>query len=80
MFKISTLQNFSYFEENIDKGAQIREKSILITDLLTHPERLEEEREQARLYREKFYPRSSHASYGGGSMSASPGGASYGGY
>ena len=57
MFKITTLQNFTYYEEQADKGAAIREKAILIADLLSHPQRLEEEREQARVYREKFYSR-----------------------
>jgi hypothetical protein len=37
MFKITTLQNFSYYEENLDKGAAIREKAMLISDLLTRP-------------------------------------------
>ena len=54
-FKIQSLQNFTFYEENVDKGLAIREKSILITDLINYPARLEEEREQARLYREKFY-------------------------
>ena len=45
MFKITTLQNFSYYEENMDKGAAIREKAILIADLITRPQRLDEERE-----------------------------------
>ena len=58
MFKVTTLQNFTYYEENIDKGAAIREKSLLLADLLTSPSRLEEEREQAKIYRQKFYPSS----------------------
>ena len=63
-FKITSLQNFTYYEEGQDKGLAIREKAILINDLLTYPQRLEEEREQARLYREKFYaPSSTAASY-----------------
>ncbi len=48
MFKITTMQNFTYYEDNIDKGAAIREKAMLITDLLTNQPRLEHEREQAR--------------------------------
>lgn len=35
MFKITTLQNFTYYEDNIDKGATIRDKAVLIADLLT---------------------------------------------
>ena len=57
-FKITSLQNFTYYEDNVDKGLAIREKAILISDLLSYPQRLEEEREQARQYREKFYPSS----------------------
>jgi len=53
----------------MDKGHAIREKSILLQDLITQPQRLEVEREQARLYREKFYPRSGGFS-GGPSMDA----------
>lgn len=56
MFKITTLQNFTYYEENQDKGAQIREKAILLADLVVNPQKLEFEREQARQYRMKFYP------------------------
>ena len=55
MFRITTLSNFSYMEEGADKGASIREKSHLIADLLTIPSKLEEERQTARQYREKFY-------------------------
>lgn len=49
----------------MDRGHSIREKSILLQDLLTSPMRLEVEREQARQYREKFYPRSGGISGGG---------------
>lgn len=37
MFKITTLQNFTYYEDNIDKGNAIRDRAILLSDLLTHP-------------------------------------------
>jgi ENTH domain len=30
MFKITVLQNFSYYEDNMDKGGAIRDKVILI--------------------------------------------------
>ncbi len=53
-FKFSQLQSFSYYEDNSDKGLAIRDKAILIQDLITSPQRLEVEREQARVYREKF--------------------------
>ena len=50
----------------MDKGHSIREKSILLQDLVTQPQRLEVEREQARQYREKFHPGSTHSGGGGG--------------
>ena len=45
MFKITTLQNFTYYEDNIDRGSAVREKAILLADLLTSPAKLDEERE-----------------------------------
>ena len=30
MFKISSLSSFSFYEENLDKGHSIREKSMLL--------------------------------------------------
>ncbi len=80
MFKITTLQSFSYYEENKDKGAVIRDKSILICDLLTHPERLEDERIQAQQFRDKIYgPSKSAGGYAGysGGYSAPGGNSSY---
>lgn len=74
----------------MDKGHAIREKSILLQDLITQPQRLEVEREQAKQYREKFHPGSTTNSgggyeYGGAapmSMGSSGGSGSqgYGGY
>jgi hypothetical protein len=55
IFRISKFKNFSYYEEQADKGHSIREKAKLIGDLLQSSERLQEERDQARCYREKFY-------------------------
>lgn len=34
LFKIRNLESFSYFEETVDKGASIREKSEIITTLI----------------------------------------------
>lgn len=45
MFKITALQNFTYYEENMDKGGVIREKAVLLADLLVNPQKLEHERE-----------------------------------
>ncbi len=88
MFKISTLQNFSFYEEGTDKGAGIRDKATLIVNLLQNERQLEEERVQAAQYREKFYGSSrggaqlsmgsnNQDSWGGGGGGANQ---SYGGY
>ena len=45
MFKITTLQSFTHYEDNLDKGASIRDKALLVCDLLSNAERLEEERD-----------------------------------
>ena len=50
--------NFSFMEEGADKGNSIREKATLLCDLMNSPQRLEDERGQARQYRMKFYPNS----------------------
>ena len=47
MFKITTIQNFTYYEDNDDKGTSIREKAMQLADLLTNPGKLEEARQQA---------------------------------
>lgn len=73
MFKLQSLMSFSYHEDNQDKGHAIRDKAILLQDLVTQPQRLETEREQAKQYRDKFYPGSTASAYSGG------GGGSYGG-
>ena len=54
MYKITMLQQFSTMENGAERGSAIRDKAILISDLLTQPHRLEEERAQARMYREKM--------------------------
>lgn len=81
MYKLTSLQSFSYYEDNVDRGHAIREKCILIQDLVQSPQRLETEREQARQYREKFNPGSTYKqgsqgsgydSYGGGGGGMNP--------
>ena len=34
MFKVMNLQSFSYYEDGLDRGLSIREKSILLQDLV----------------------------------------------
>jgi hypothetical protein len=48
------LQDLTYVESGNDKCAGVREKSKLICELVSDPQRLEEEREFARKTRDKF--------------------------
>lgn len=87
MYKLMNLQSFSYYEDGLDRGLAIREKAILLQDLVQQPQRLEVERDQARQYREKFHPQSTshhggYSSYGGDTNTLSMGsqGQGYGGY
>ena len=54
IFKIRTLQEWTYHEDGIDKWRGVREKAKAIWDLIADPERLEEEREFSKKNREKF--------------------------
>ena len=36
MFKLQSLMSFSYHEDNMDKGHSIREKAILLQDLVSN--------------------------------------------
>ena len=56
MYKISTLCNFSYVENGVDRGNSVREKTNLIVDMLSQESRLYQERAEAFEYRKKFYP------------------------
>ena len=54
LFKIRTLQDMNYTVEGVDKTAGIREKAKQICELVSEPQRLEEEREFAKKNRDKF--------------------------
>jgi epsin len=45
IFKIRTLQDCTYHQDGLDKCRGVREKAKAIVDLISDPERLEEERE-----------------------------------
>ena len=45
MYKLMNLQSFSYYEDGLDRGLAIREKAILLQDLVQQPQRLEVERD-----------------------------------
>ena len=55
-FKISSLCNFNYMENNVERGHSVREKVNLVCDLLSSENRLHQERAEAYEYRKKFYP------------------------
>jgi len=45
IFKIRTLQDCTFHQDGLDKCRGVREKAKSIVDLISDPERLEEERE-----------------------------------
>lgn len=45
MYKIKSLKDCTYHEDGIDKCRGIRDKAKSIVDLLSDPDKLEEERE-----------------------------------
>jgi epsin len=68
LYKIKCLQDFSYYEANMDKGSGVREKSKQIVELLGDNEMIRSERDKARTLRNKFSGfsgSSSNNSYGG---------------
>ena len=56
VYKISSLCNFSYNENGVDRGSAVREKVNLVIDMLSAEQRLYQERAEAFEYRKKFYP------------------------
>lgn len=54
LYKLRTLQDMQYRADGVDKTAGIREKSKAICEIISDPQRLEEEREYARKNKEKF--------------------------
>ncbi len=72
--KIRSLEDFSCFEGNVDKGSGVREKAKQILELLGSNEMLRSEREKARQLKNKFIGISnggSIGSVGGGTISSS---------
>ena len=68
IYKIRSLENFSFFEGSIDKGSGVREKSKQISELLGSNDMIRSEREKARTLRNKFVGISNDgrgASFGG---------------
>jgi hypothetical protein len=74
LHKIRALQDYNFYEDSVDKGSGVREKSKQIIELLGNNEHIRSEREKARALRNKFVGIDSRNA-GGGSY----GGSSYGG-
>jgi hypothetical protein len=56
VYKIRSLSNFAFEEEGLDRGRPIRDKVVLVCDLLNNQAGLAQERTEAFEYRKKFYP------------------------
>ena len=62
IFKIRTLQDLTFHQDGLDKCRGIREKAKSLCDLISDPDRLDEEREFSKKNREKFRQFSSEES------------------
>lgn len=85
MYKIKTLENFSYMDNGVDRGQGVRDKARELVELLSDPNKLQYEREYARQTREKLTGTSgSHQEYSGpsvgGSAAPASGSQKYGGF
>lgn len=81
LHKIRQLQDYNYYENDMDKGSGVREKSKQIVELLNNNEAIRSEREKAKALRNKFVgidSRNTGGPYGGfgnnGGYSGSGGG------
>ena len=54
LYKIRPLQEFNFYENGVDRGSGVREKSKQLIELLSSNETIREEREKARALRSKF--------------------------
>lgn len=72
LFRIRSLQDYNFYEGNIDKGSGVREKSKQIVELLGNNEAIRSEREKSRALKNKFVGISNDGSgsnFGGSSYS-----------
>jgi len=56
VYKIRSLSNFTFDENGLDRGKPVRDKVVLVCDLLNNEQGLQQERTEAFEYRKKFYP------------------------
>ena len=55
MYKIRSLQDFNFSENGTDRGQGVRDRARSICELLSDPEKLQQEREFARKTRDKLH-------------------------
>jgi len=79
-FHIRQLQDFNYYEEKLDRGQGVREKSKQLVDLLTDSNVIRDARENAKRLRDKFVGHGSGNRYQGGGPSLGQSSYSSGGY
>eukprot|EP00605_Chrysophyceae_sp_TOSAG23-4_P000280 GSChrysophyteH1.ASY1.ANO1.322.1 assembled CDS len=77
MFKIRRLQDYNFYENNVDKGSGTREMAKKIVEILSSNDNIREERDKARELRQKLGGRSGGGRGGGGGGGF--GGGGYGG-
>jgi epsin len=63
LFKIRSLQDFSYSDNGTERGAGLRDKARSICELLSDSQKLEEEREFCRKNKDKFGGEGTTGSY-----------------
>lgn len=80
IYQFRSFDNFSHYDDGIDRGESIRERAKVVVDLLSNEELLEEERVKAKNIRERMSGVVSGSNYGGftGNSAASIGGGKYG--
>jgi len=69
--QLRSLENFNYYEGNVDRGVGVREKAKQIIELLGDDERIREERSKAKQLRERFGGVEGGANHSGGGYSNS---------
>jgi len=64
LYKITALKNFSFMDNGVEQGYELRDKANALCELLNEPGKLQYEREFAKQTREKFIGISSTGAIG----------------
>lgn len=67
LYKIRQFQDFVFKENNVEQGAELRDKARGLCELVAEPSKLQYEREFAKQTRDKFTGIQSTGNYGAGS-------------